>query len=226
MSACPKLHLTCPCSAALAAWSACAVHDATVPRAGNYRHQADVCHAYHVLTAGGFEPQHVIVMMYDDIAHHPYNPYPGQLFNCPGCPDVYAGVPKDYTGADVTAWNFFSVLLGNWLGVGGAGTGRVVSSRADDRVFVYYTDHGAPGLLAMPQVRGLRFCGCMRCSCTPLDGAAHAHVWQRIGGVTGDRLCRPCPDTAPGAGAAQATCRAVHAANSPALRRGHGAVKL
>ena len=36
----------------------------------NYRHQADVCHAYHVLHNHGIPDDHIIVMMYDDIAHN------------------------------------------------------------------------------------------------------------------------------------------------------------
>ena len=40
-------------------------------------------------------------MMYDDIANSKENPYPGKIFNRPNGPDVYAGVPKDYTGTRV-----------------------------------------------------------------------------------------------------------------------------
>lgn len=32
------------------------------------------------------------VLMYDDVAHSESNPHPGQLFNAPGGPDVYAGI--------------------------------------------------------------------------------------------------------------------------------------
>lgn len=43
-------------------------------------------------------------MMFDDIANSVENPVPGKIFNRPNGPDVYAGVPKDYTGTrlDVT----------------------------------------------------------------------------------------------------------------------------
>jgi len=36
----------------------------------NYRHQADVCHAYQILHKNGIPDSNIIVMMYDDIAHH------------------------------------------------------------------------------------------------------------------------------------------------------------
>ena len=34
-----------------------------------------------------------MVMMADDIANSPANPHPNQIFNRPGGPDVYDGVP-------------------------------------------------------------------------------------------------------------------------------------
>ena len=36
----------------------------------NYRHQADVCHAYQILHRNGISDSNIIVMMYDDLAHH------------------------------------------------------------------------------------------------------------------------------------------------------------
>ena len=53
---------------------------------GNYRHQADVFHAYQVVRSGGLRPRHIVVMAYDDVAQDPQNPFPGQVFNSPGAP--------------------------------------------------------------------------------------------------------------------------------------------
>ena len=50
---------------------------------GNYRHQADACHAYQVVTAGGIKPENVILLAVDDIANYRTNPFPGQVFNKP-----------------------------------------------------------------------------------------------------------------------------------------------
>ncbi|KAK7395748.1 hypothetical protein VNO78_16315 [Psophocarpus tetragonolobus] len=61
---------------------------------GNYRHQADVCHAYQVLKNGGLKDENIIVFMYDDIAHNPLNPNRGIIINKPNGTDVYKGVPK------------------------------------------------------------------------------------------------------------------------------------
>jgi legumain len=49
----------------------------------NYRHQADICHAYQILISKGMKPENIITMAYDDIANDGSNPFPGQLFNKP-----------------------------------------------------------------------------------------------------------------------------------------------
>ncbi|GIL65128.1 hypothetical protein Vafri_18937, partial [Volvox africanus] len=117
----------------------------------NYRHQADVCHAYHVLLRGGLRPAHMVIMMYDDIAYDTQNPFPGQVFNAPGGPNVYDGIRVDYRGADVNAATFLAVLEGNASAVPpGSGSGRVLASGPYDRIFVFYSDHGSPGVLGMP----------------------------------------------------------------------------
>ncbi|XP_010933721.1 asparaginyl endopeptidase Rep2 [Elaeis guineensis] len=118
---------------------------------GNYRHQADVCHAYQLLKKGGLKEENIVVMMHDDIANNPLNPRPGVIINHPQGEDVYAGVPKDYTGEHVTTTNLYAVILGNKSAVEG-GSGKVVDSKPNDRIFIYYSDHGGPGVLGMPNM--------------------------------------------------------------------------
>ena len=47
----------------------------------NYRHQADICHAYQIVHAHGVPDDRIIVMMYDDIAYNKENPTPGKIIN-------------------------------------------------------------------------------------------------------------------------------------------------
>ncbi|KAG7029275.1 hypothetical protein SDJN02_07613 [Cucurbita argyrosperma subsp. argyrosperma] len=115
----------------------------------NYRHQADICHAYQLLRKNGLKDENIIVFMYDDIAFDPENPRPGVIINHPQGSDVYHGVPKDYTGEDVNVNNFFAAILGNRTALSG-GSGKVVDSGPDDHIFIYYSDHGGPGVLGMP----------------------------------------------------------------------------
>ncbi|XP_004699142.1 legumain [Echinops telfairi] len=116
----------------------------------NYRHQADACHAYQIVHRNGVPDEQIVVMMYDDIANDTSNPTPGVVVNRPNGSDVYKGVLKDYTGEDVTPEIFLAVLRGDAEAVKGKGSGKVLKSGPRDHVFVYFTDHGAPGLLAFP----------------------------------------------------------------------------
>ncbi|CAL0323251.1 unnamed protein product [Lupinus luteus] len=115
----------------------------------NYRHQADVCHAYQILKKGGLKDENIIVFMYDDIAFHEENPRPGVIINKPNGPNVYEGVPKDYIGDDANRDNFYGVISGNRSAIHG-GSGKVVDSGPNDFIFIYYSDHGAIGMLEMP----------------------------------------------------------------------------
>uniref|UniRef100_A0A0D9XPY1 Legumain prodomain domain-containing protein n=1 Tax=Leersia perrieri TaxID=77586 RepID=A0A0D9XPY1_9ORYZ len=81
----------------------------------NYRHQADVCHAYQIMKKGGLKDQNIVVMMYDDIAYNPSNPRKG-----------------DYTGNNVNKKNFLAVLLGKKSALTGTGNGKVISSGPND----------------------------------------------------------------------------------------------
>ncbi|KAK6481260.1 legumain-like [Huso huso] len=116
----------------------------------NYRHQADACHAYQIVHKNGIPDEQIVVMMYDDLAQNEENPTKGIVINRPNGTDVYKGVVKDYTGEDVTPKNFLAVLEGDTEAVQGVGSGKVLKSGPNDHVFVYFTDHGAPGLLAFP----------------------------------------------------------------------------
>ncbi|CAA9998214.1 unnamed protein product [Nesidiocoris tenuis] len=40
----------------------------------NYRHQADLCHAYHLLLRAGVPAKNIVTMFYDDVANSPNGP--------------------------------------------------------------------------------------------------------------------------------------------------------
>lgn len=120
----------------------------------NYRHQADGCHAYHVVRRHGIPAENVILMMYDDVAAHKENPFPGKLFNQPtkdgvNPVDVYEGCKVDYRGSEVTPEAFVQVLTGKQSGV--TEGKKVLNSTTDDRVFINFVDHGSRGFIMFPQ---------------------------------------------------------------------------
>lgn len=53
---------------------------------------------------------------------------------------------QDYTKSHTNAKNLYAVLLGNKTALTG-GSGKVVKSGPNDNIFVYYADHGSPGIL-------------------------------------------------------------------------------
>ena len=113
----------------------------------NYRHQADVAHAYQIMRRGGIPADHIITMMYNDVPFDEENPFPGELYNHPGneSPNVYEGVVVDYEGEDVNPENFKKVLLGD------DSTGKkVLKSTENDNVFLFFSDHGGPDVICFP----------------------------------------------------------------------------
>ena len=110
---------------------------------GNYRHQADICHAYQIMVKNGVPRENIIVFAYDDIANNSRNPVKGKIFNKKNGVDVYAGCNIDYKGADVNPQKFLDVITGK-------GSGKVLKSNKNSKVFINFSDHGAPGLIAFP----------------------------------------------------------------------------
>ncbi|XP_050527225.1 legumain-like [Daktulosphaira vitifoliae] len=116
----------------------------------NYRHQADIAHAYQIVKRNGIPDENIIVMMADDVANHTNNPVPGTLINQPDGVDVYKGIKIDYSGKDVNSENFLNVLKGHKSAMKGKGSERVIESRKHDHVFVNFVDHGSNGILGFP----------------------------------------------------------------------------
>lgn len=63
---------------------------------------------------------------------------------------MYAGCNIDYSGKDVTPEVFQAVMEGDSNFVKGKGNEKVLKSNDKSKVFVFFTDHGAPGLIAFP----------------------------------------------------------------------------
>ncbi|KER19434.1 hypothetical protein T265_11794 [Opisthorchis viverrini] len=119
----------------------------------NYRHQADVFHAYQVVRKNHVPAEDIITFAYDDIANNPKNPFKGKVFHDYLYEDIYQGVEIDYRGKvcasvgadgflhqDVTLDNFVKVLKGDEQL---AAYKKVLKSGPDDNVFIFYSGHAA-----------------------------------------------------------------------------------
>lgn len=95
----------------------------------------------------GIADDHIIHMAYDDIRHNRSNPFYGKMYNQPDGDDVAVDLKIDYSGRANNPENFIAVLTGDSETTGGL---PVLESDSNSKVFVYFADHGAPGLIAFP----------------------------------------------------------------------------
>ncbi|KAK8797376.1 hypothetical protein WA158_004584 [Blastocystis sp. Blastoise] len=107
----------------------------------NYRHQADIAHAYRILINNGYKPEHVIVFANNDVPTSEDNPIPGTLYNKPGNNSINYNEDYvvDYQGKDVNTANYIKVLTGDE-----SAGGKVLKSTEEDTIFLVYSDHGGP----------------------------------------------------------------------------------
>ena len=95
------------------------------------------------------DPEKIIFMACDDVANAEENPFPGEIFNDPKGDNVYDPDALDYRADQLNAETFMAVMMGDKTAAGG---GKVLRSTIEDNVFLFFVDHGAPGILAFPGV--------------------------------------------------------------------------
>jgi hypothetical protein len=107
----------------------------------NYRHIANALSLYHTVKNMGIPDSQIILMLPDDMACNPRNPYPGQIFNNRAHHINLYGedVEVDYRGTDVTVENFLRLLTGGLGsarcgGCGGVAHDFYVAGRHDENV--------------------------------------------------------------------------------------------
>lgn len=109
----------------------------------NYRHQADVLNIYQQLKASGYDDDHILLIIEDDLAYNTANPQKGVLYSRMDGVNIYHDVKVDYHISDLQPNDFKEILLGHKS----AHLQQVLESDADDNVFVFWSGHGAPNYL-------------------------------------------------------------------------------
>lgn len=77
----------------------------------NYRHQADVLSIYHFLKRNGYDDNHIIMVMADDIATNKSNKQPGWILSPEGN-NLYTDIQIDYKLSDLLASDISDILTG------------------------------------------------------------------------------------------------------------------
>jgi len=110
----------------------------------NYRHQADVLSMYQLLRSGGFDDDHIILVLDKGLAEDAQNPEKGVIRASEDGKDLLGGtdgLPKavvDYDAAALTPQDIAQILLGN-------GSDRLKTVLPKDKgqnVLLYWSGHG------------------------------------------------------------------------------------
>lgn len=106
----------------------------------NYRHQADVLNMYQILRHNGYDDDHIVLILEDDIAYNEKNPTPGIIRSRIGGDNVYEGAHIDYHTSELIPADITDILLGH----SSDRLPDVIHADADDNVLIFWSGHGSP----------------------------------------------------------------------------------
>ena len=104
----------------------------------NYRHQADVLGMYHYLKGKGYDDDHIILIVADDIAYNEKNPSQGVVRREIGGGNLYTDLQIDYKLGDLTLEDLKQILTGNPT----EAYPVTLGSSETDNVFFFWSGHG------------------------------------------------------------------------------------
>lgn len=107
----------------------------------NYRHQSDVLHFYQLLKQRGWDDEHIILVMRDDLAYNERNNYPGAIYAEMGGVNLYQEVANDYRTDTLTAADISLILQGKQS----AHLPIVLHTDNHSNILVYWSGHGKEG---------------------------------------------------------------------------------
>ncbi|MCQ2064146.1 MAG: ABC transporter substrate-binding protein [Fibrobacter sp.] len=109
----------------------------------NYRHQADILNVYQILKYLGYDDDHIVLIMEDDLAENPQNPHMGEVRRHDG-QNLYVDVNVDYKLKDLESGDIVKILMGQKS----SRLKHVIDADSSTDVLVYWSGHGAPNFLA------------------------------------------------------------------------------
>ena len=104
----------------------------------NYRHQADVLNMYQFLKRNGYDDDHIILILADEIAHHANNKYPGEVRTNPSRENLYQNLQVDYSTDTLTINDVQDILSGK----SSEHLPVVLNTDAHSNVLVFWSGHG------------------------------------------------------------------------------------
>ena len=104
----------------------------------NYRHQADVLGFYQYLKGKGYDDDHIILIMADDIANNELNPLPGVVRREISGENLYENVQIDYKLGDLTLEDLKQILTSE----PSEKYPVTLGSSENDNVLFFWSGHG------------------------------------------------------------------------------------
>ena len=104
----------------------------------NYRHQADVLGFYHYLKGKGYDDDHIILIMADDIANNEKNPLQGVVRREIAGDNLYKDLQIDYKSGDLTLEDLKQILTGD----PSEAYPVTLGSCENDNVLFFWSGHG------------------------------------------------------------------------------------
>ena len=107
----------------------------------NYRHQADAFAMYQTLRQHGYDDDHIVLIVEDNLANDPRNSYPGQIFvESAGTTgdDVRKDAVVDYHFSQLTPDDVADIMLGRQS----ERLPQVLHTDSTSNVFVFWSGHG------------------------------------------------------------------------------------
>lgn len=140
----------------------------------NYRHQADALSIYQEFKYAGYDDDHIVLVMDDDIAYHEFNPEPGHIKRFDGL-ELYENVVVDYHTCDLKPDDFIDILVGKER----SGLPQVISGTDRSNIFVFWSGHGAPGAMNLEN-RPLEECFTEECMERLLQEASSRNCYRKM----------------------------------------------
>ena len=109
-----------------------------------YRHQADALAMYQLLKRHGYDDDHIILIIADNIAYDSRNIYPGVVRVRPNGENVYEGAVVDYNIEDIKISDLKPILTGQKS----EKHPEVITPDEHDNVVVFWCGHGSKNRLA------------------------------------------------------------------------------
>ncbi|MGN0220617.1 MAG: C13 family peptidase [Prevotella sp.] len=160
----------------------------------NYRQQADVLNMYQILKGRGYDDDHIVLIMEDDIACNAANTDKGNIRVLPDGDNLYHDVTIDYHPSALQPSDIRQILCGEQSDR----LPQVIHPTANDNVFVFWSGHGEYGQLVWcdrsegftadlmgETAEALRAKGCYRKMGWFVETCFSASVMKRIEGIPG-----------------------------------------